>query len=319
MNGWFAGRIPGTEAPLAFHVESGRIDIVEEEPEGQTLATGLITPLMTNAHTHMGDAFLAGHELPTNVAELVGPKGIKHRMLQQVRPETQAEATQAWLDGADASGVGSLWDFREGGLAGVAFARSLEFDGDLRIFGRVHGQDPLASVLQAADGYGASGLRDVPQDDLEDWRDACRKAGKPFAIHVSEDKRDDIEAALALEPDLIIHLCKATKDDLRAVADERIPVAVCPRSNAHFGLRSPIAGLIEEEATWLVGTDNAMLADANPLNEWLAAKRMHKGLAWEDFVAACTVSGTSVSFARQSWAPKVGQPLQHLVLPEVPL
>ena len=62
--------------------------------------------------------------------------------------------------------------------------------------------------------------------------------GKKIAVHAGEKNAEDIDDAIALEPDLLIHCTYATKKQLRECADRQIPIAVCPRSNWALGVAS---------------------------------------------------------------------------------
>jgi cytosine/adenosine deaminase-related metal-dependent hydrolase len=86
-------------------------------------------------------------------------------------------------------------------------------------------------------------------------------------MHASEVRREGIGEVLSLEPDLLVHLCKATRGDLEAVAAAGIPVAVCPRANSYFGLRPPVRRMLDLGIRVCIGTDNAMLATPEPLAE----------------------------------------------------
>jgi cytosine/adenosine deaminase-related metal-dependent hydrolase len=81
-----------------------------------------------------------------------------------------------------------------------------------------------------------------------------------------------MDAALAYEPDLIIHATHATKKQLRACADLEIPIVVCPRSNWILGVTSsdkhPSLSLMGElGCTVYFGTDNVMFVPPDLLSE----------------------------------------------------
>lgn len=236
-----------------------------------------------NAHTHVGDAFLTGRVPAASLAETVGPDGFKHRELSQVAPATAIEAIRRTLAEYARAGCRRFVDFREGGVEGVRWLRQPIDETDeaphATILGRPDAADADASaVLAESAGLGFSSLADDAERDLAAMADACHRAGAMFAIHLSEAKREDVDAALALEPDLLVHLCKASRGDLARIADEDVPVAVCPSSNARFGLTPPVAALEEERVDWFLGTDNAMFGGRSVLAEAALVRAQHPEL-----------------------------------------
>jgi len=81
----------------------------------------------------------------------------------------------------------------------------------------------------------------------------------PFAIHAGEPDATDIHPALDLEPELLVHMVHAQAEHLERVADQSVPIAVCPRANRVLGVgRPPIRDLLDY-TTVALGTDNVML------------------------------------------------------------
>ncbi len=72
--------------------------------------------------------------------------------------------------------------------------------------------------------------------NIVDCRDIARKNGKIFAIHAGERDDEDVEDALAMEPDFLIHMNMASERNLKRAIDLEIPIVTCFRSNAFFGL-----------------------------------------------------------------------------------
>src|SRR5512137_1045000 len=79
---------------------------------------GIIAPRFINAHTHIGDSsFKDPPFLPLD--ELVGPSGLKHRLLATTSSAVLIESMRrAILDMID-TGTYAFADFREGGYIGV--------------------------------------------------------------------------------------------------------------------------------------------------------------------------------------------------------
>lgn len=152
-------------------------------------------------------------------------------------------------------------DFREGGVRGCRIIRKAT--DRAFVMGRpesaVFDAGEADEILDIADGIALSSVSDIEPQFADACSRAAHRAGKPFALHASERRREDMEEILALEPDFLVHLTAATDQDLRAVADAGIPVAVCPRSNAFFGMVPPLARMLDAGIEPAFGTDNAMI------------------------------------------------------------
>jgi cytosine/adenosine deaminase-related metal-dependent hydrolase len=125
----------------------------------------------------------------------------------------------------------------------------------------------LNAVLRAGDGVGLSSAREEPRAVREVVARAARRLGKKFALHASEETREDPEEYLSPRPDLLAHLTAATPGDLQQVRDAGVTVAVCPRSNALFGRRPDLATLERLGVPTMLGTDNAMFHAASLFRE----------------------------------------------------
>jgi cytosine/adenosine deaminase-related metal-dependent hydrolase len=232
-------------------VEDGWITAIEETTVD---SEDIILPAFVNAHTHVGDSIAKEAGRGLSLEELVAPPdGLKHRLLAESSQETQIEAMAHSLAFMQQSGTGTFLDFREQGVTGVEALRSAAEDLEIEAlaFGR---GDP--EVLSVADGYGASGTND---GDFAAARAAARDAGKPFAIHAGERDTSDIEAALALEPDHLVHMVHAEREHLEQVATMDIPIVVSPRSNLVTDVGLPPVSKLLEYTTVALGTDNVML------------------------------------------------------------
>jgi len=81
-----------------------------------------------------------------------------------------------------------------------------------------------------------------------------------------------VDSALSFEPDLLVHMTHATKKQLRTCAEEKIPIAVCPRSNWVLGVTAsarlpPLHMMLDLGCTVLLGTDNAMFVPPDLFSE----------------------------------------------------
>jgi guanine deaminase len=235
-------------------VEEGRIAAVEETTERDGGPDRIVLPAFVNAHTHVGDSVAKEAAVGLGLeAAVVPPDSLKHRRLAAADRETQVSEMHRTLRLMERTGTAAFLDFREFGVEG---ARTLREAADgLGIEAFVFGSDDPA-VLDVADGFGASGAND---DDFTARRAATRERGVPFAIHAGEPDATDVHPALDLEPDLLVHMVHAEADHLDRVADQGVPIAVCPRANRVLGVgRPPIETLLEYTDVAL-GTDNVML------------------------------------------------------------
>jgi len=266
------GAVLDIDGPRTGYVRFRRGRVVEVGATG-TASTrgrvrrlrGIVVPAPVNGHTHLGDA-VAVREPPSGpVEELVAPpRGYKFQLLAGTPRAAKLAAIRAALARMVREGVAATLDFREEGAPGVELFREA-LDG-LPIRGFVFGRptrrpiapDELARVLGVADGVGLSSARDETEAARRTIARTCRLGGKRFALHASEAVRERPESYLDPTPDLLVHLAKATLDDLAAVRDEDVAVAVCPRSNALFGRQPNLRAMERLGLRVLLGTDNAM-------------------------------------------------------------
>ena len=249
--------------PVDIVTENGIITAVEEIKKAPPV---WICPALYNAHTHLADTIAMDYPVKGDLVSLVTPPdGLKHRLLAQASSEELAGAMRASISGMMAAGTRGCADFREGGAKGVfalkKAADRLAFRAD--IFGREGGE-------MVSEGLGISSTRDIRHVELQVR--AARAAGKKVAIHAGEQDKGDIDAAIALDPDLLIHMTHATKTQCRACADNGIPVVICPRSNWLLGVTSssrhpPVKMMLELGCTVLLGTDNVMFVPPDMFSE----------------------------------------------------
>jgi cytosine/adenosine deaminase-related metal-dependent hydrolase len=240
-------------------VEDGRIGAVERT---ETTSTDIVLPAFVNAHTHVGDSIAKEAAVGLSLTEAVAPPdSLKHRRLAAADREELVAGMRRTFRFMQRTGTGAFLDFRESGVEGARALREAARDVAIEPF--VFGSGD-ASVLDVADGYGASGAND---DDFTAQRAAAREADVPFAIHAGEPDATDIHSALDLDPDLLVHMVHATEEHLRRVAEQEVPIAVCPRANLVLGVGRPPVGRLLDHTTVALGTDNVMLNSPSMFRE----------------------------------------------------
>ncbi|WP_340820865.1 amidohydrolase family protein [Methanolobus sp. WCC4] len=289
-------------------VEDG---IIKEVHEQRNDSNNIIAPCFINAHTHIGDSVLkdpvlgetSGHYVTRDLSQLVQPPhGLKHRILHRTSHKDMVKAMQRSLQDMHDTGTCAFADFREGGIKGVlALKEALEESGiEGRIFGRPVSSDikdlsaELEELIEHADGLGMSGANDIDMEFIRTARKCSSDRDSTFAIHAGENSRTDIEKALSLDPDILIHMTQADPSDLREVADRDIPVVVCPRSNFITGVgMAPVIEMLDQGIKVAVGTDNVMLNSANMFAEMEFLSKIF-GIEDRQVFMMCTLMGATI-------------------------
>jgi cytosine/adenosine deaminase-related metal-dependent hydrolase len=292
-----------------FVVQEGylciRDGIIVEIGKGRVEADleGIVCPCFLNAHIHLGDsAFKDPPFMP--LPDLVGPGGLKHRLLAQAPQSLLLEGMRRSLREMAATGTCAFADFREGGPAGVRLLT--EALKDVPLIARVLGRpdEGETKILESCWGLGVSSTRDYDRYLLDEAVKLARERGQKVGIHAGEwvaggreagvCRAEDIRDALALEPDFLVHLSRASGEDLKRVADAGVPVVICPRSNLVTGAGLPDARrMVELGITVGVGTDNVMLNSPNMFDEM---QLLGKALLHDDrqVFKMCTLNGAKI-------------------------
>lgn len=290
----------GVEEGWLLHDGARILDSGEGKPPSPPEATGIIIPTPVNAHTHVGDRVARGIDFSgMSLAEVVKPPhGLKHRILGRTPRAELVNGMRDALSEMAYAGARVAIDFREGGVDGARMLREAADGAPARavVLGRAPSwtDEEIAAVLAEADGIGFPGLADAQGDAPERAAAACHRARKPFALHLSEARREDVDRALALKPAFLVHCVHATEDDLDAIAAARVPIVSCPRSNALFGGRADIPAMLDRDIDVALGTDNAMF---HKLDVMLDARRLFDdwpGLARESVLDMLAVGGRRV-------------------------
>lgn len=279
--------------------ENGRIVAMGRGsiPPSTPLFRGIILPRFINYHTHLGDSVFAEKVRPLvssmPLHEVVAPPhGLKHRLLAATAKEEIVRGIVQSLLKMVSTGTGGFFDFREGGIQGIQYMQEalstpladtgithappsggFTFQEILHPF--ILGRPPslaatssqLESLLVTAEGIGLSAYTDWEHDDFFAVAEETHRAGKMFAVHVSEEFHEPLDEILKAHPDMLVHMIYSTPEEWHILAESDIPVVCCPRANALFGLRPPIEGMMQAGVGVLLGTDNAMFVDPDMLAE----------------------------------------------------
>ncbi|NEU56324.1 amidohydrolase family protein [Halorussus sp. MSC15.2] len=267
-------------------VEDGEITAIEEV---STESSNIVLPAFVNAHTHIGDSIAKEAGGGLSLDELVAPPdGLKHRLLRAASREEKVEAMRRSATMMEETGTASFLEFREGGVEGVyALREAVEgLDVDPVILGR-----ETVEAMEAADGFGASGARDA---DFSKERNATAREEKLFGIHAGERDASDINPALDLDPDFLVHMVHPEPLHLDRLADNETPVVVCPRSNLVTGVGVPPIADLVERTTVALGTDNVMLNSPSMFREMEFAAKL-ADVSAREVLRMATLNGAQIA------------------------
>jgi cytosine/adenosine deaminase-related metal-dependent hydrolase len=285
-------------------VEDGEIVAIEET---DVESDDLVLPAFVNAHTHLGDSIAKDAGADLSLAELVAPPdGLKHRLLRQASHEELVDAIRRSLSYMESTGTAATIEFREGGVDGVrAIDEAAEaVDIDPVVLGR-----ETVDAMALSDGFGASGANDA---DFEAERAATREAGKRFGIHAGEADASDLDAALDLDPDFLVHVVHPEPRHLDRIEETGTPIVVCPRSNADTGVGLPPVEEHVARTTVALGTDNVMLNGPSMFREMAFAAKVFD-LDDRTILRMATANGAAIA-GREHGVIEEGRPGKLLVL-----
>jgi len=292
--------------PARISVEGGKIREIAEISDAPPV---WICPALFNAHTHIGDTVAMDLPRAGSLEDLVTPPdGLKHRILRSAPRPARVEAMRASIGVMVRAGTRGFADFRENGEAGVRDLLEAAEGLPCRpvIFGRDGGE-------RIAEGIGVSSIRDCP--DAGAAVSAAKREGKLVAFHAGEQDSLDVDGALALDPDLLVHCTHADEAQLREIADRGIPVAVCARSNWALGVsssraRPPIRRMLDLGCRVLLGTDNAMFVQPELWGEMAFVSTVYRIGPREILTSAI---GGSAGFSSPGFIEE-GSPASFLVI-----
>ncbi len=245
-----------------------------------------IIPAFVNAHTHIADYFLREKCLGMTLEAACAKRGVKNNCLSCASDDAIIDGMKSAIFEMIRTGTCCFNDFREGGIAGISLLKKallyFKYKGmRAKIFGR-----PLyfgENFIDDCDGYG---MRSIKAEKIK------MRLGRSLGIHVCESKHGELEKALEFKPDFLVHMNSATLEELRKAASLNMPIIICPRSNAYFGLKpADIPAMLEEGIDLSLGTDNAMTNTVSMPSEMEYAYRANmKNVSAKDILKMGTVN-----------------------------
>ena len=282
-------------------VEQGRVKEIGTDKKVEAHAEGIIIPSFVNVHTHIGDSIAKEPDFMP-VEKLVGPGGFKHKILAETPCDDLVSSMKDTIDDIFATGTQMFADFREGGVLGVEALKEA-FDSaegreklSMKIFGRPAAgtETDELRIFDAVDGIGMSSAADHPREDLKLLAEEAKREGKMFALHAGERNAEDIKGAIELEPDFIVHLTKASRQDFKKMRDKNIATVVCIRSNLVTGMGlPPLRQMLEAGLTVGVGTDNVMLNSPDTFSEMEFISKIFQ-LEEREVLKMCTLNSAKI-------------------------
>ncbi|MFL6498489.1 MAG: amidohydrolase family protein [Nitrososphaera sp.] len=264
----------------------------------------IIVPGLINAHTHIGDSIAKDIAVEQRLDARVHPVfGVKKKILQKSLPEHLKTFIRNSAISMMKNGIVAFADFREDEVEGIRLLKDAIEGLPIKCLalGRInYYSDPKDSaglppereeraeeVVELADGLGISGANENTDTTLAQYRQLAGK--KLLAIHAAESKetvefakvntgRSEVDRIMEhLRPDFVVHMTKATEDEISLVAKSGTGIIVCPRANGVLGAGIPRVGqMLKQNCLVAVGTDNVMLNSPDILREldyiWKASR-----------------------------------------------
>lgn len=288
------------------------IDVIREKREtGEDLGGALVIPAFIDAHTHIGDTAAKELGIGLNVEEAVAPPhGLKHRFLRSITREELMASLRLGMVEMLKCGIAAFGDFREGGLDGVLALREAVNGLPIKpvILGRPLSdsnggfgptEEEICRLLELVDGFGISSINAFPVNTMKQLRNLLQD--RILAVHVAESPRDsaqsfekygksEVERALEVEPDLMIHLTNATDADIELLVEHNQKIVCCPRTNCILGDGiPPMERMLRKGLDFGIGTDNMMFSSPDMFREMDLSSRVSRGVN-QDATCVKTIS-----------------------------
>lgn len=250
---------------------------------------GLIAlPGFVNGHIHLNDAVLKDLGIGRKLDDIVHPvSGLKRTGLKSVPMDKRLEAMERSLEEMAAGGITTAVNFHEENstilkellkrtpLAGILInlgrpglystREQLERNEglpqqEIDDFRREQG-DYSGAGLSGANEYSDRALEQIAASVPGTKSIHAAESSETCATSLRLTGQSEVERVVnRFHPDFIVHLTKATEDDIQLMVEGRSSAVCCPRSNAILGTGiAPIGEMMRAGIRIGLGTDNMML------------------------------------------------------------
>ncbi|MCE4604869.1 MAG: amidohydrolase family protein [Aeropyrum sp.] len=251
------------EEDLCFHLdEDGSLASIEKggSCSADTIRVPLILPKPSNAHIHSSDVLWPDVGFEMSIEELVSPpRGLKHVLLSRAGERAASDASLGVYKWLDSMGVGGVGDFKEPASGGCLPTRERLENTAVRLEVVLLGRPGDPYGLEGCDGIGLNSPLDVDPTRIRGLKNSLKG---PLHAHVAEipelRREGDLEAALEMGVDAIVHGTHLKSGDLDLLRDNGVIHVMSVRSNMwHSTGIPPVAEAINRGVRIAVGTDNA--------------------------------------------------------------
>jgi len=291
-------------------VEGGEIFSIRRGIDHNAEFKGILVPKPHNAHVHIVDAIIKDKTEERDLLKLVAPpNGIKHKALSSATVQELKDALRYASMEAEEAGLGLVTEFRELGAKGALLGKPSK---SFRVLSRPSSIEEAKKLIDISDGFNISAISDVDIEFAKELARIARSKGKIFGMHASEIIREDIDTILDINPDFLVHMSSATERDLELVIEEEIPIVICPRSNAYFGVFPKIEYMVKKGARVLIGTDNIMINSMDVFREGEFLFKFSKVIG-QNVVAMDIIKMLFRDF-KEDWSIKEGMDIRSTML-----
>jgi len=250
---------------------------------GKDFKDYLVMPALINAHTHVGDSFAKEAAVGLSAWDACGPDGLKWKLYEGAERDELIFAMKESIRHMLNCGISCFADFREFGVSGIEMLK--ESLSGVKIKAVILGRELNAKELGECGGLGLN---------VYGIAYSGEKRNKIVAVHAGEEE-GEIELALSMKPDIIVHATHATLDDIKKISKQKISVVICPRSNAQLGVGFPkVRSLLDAGINVALGTDNVMINSPDMFREMEFLSKisfLHEPVPAKEILKIATLNG----------------------------
>lgn len=250
------------------------------QKSGVDLDKAFILPIFINSHTHLADSVKKDLYTGKTQPEVVEEDGEKFKALEEAGFEEKIRSIRDCLVEMKEAGTLAHCDFREEGIMGAKLLNTAEVeDVESIVLTRPKNGDEIEELLVESDGIGLPSLDCLSVQEIERISKLVSVSDKFLSFHVSETElshekslkdfgESEISRALEFDPSFLVHGTWASREDLRDMREENVPLVLCSRANALLGNGvPPIKEALEEGVELWLGTDNVTVSPPDMFQE----------------------------------------------------